>query len=249
MPSGFYGPGEVASASPRAAKDSPLDQTEPRWEAEEPRDAYHREWGFYAFLYESEKSLLAGGLSSMSPIIIGGLTLTGPDVWSVPNLEMLDGVSVLTPAADTEDVLEKLCTAEVLLDSAFMQEFCSEAARQNGCLQVRIILPNLTATPDSDISGIIFPSGCIMALSILDKGSVWAAGVTYSRLRLSVSCPIGGTSKTCDEFFFDPPRSSGDNFSTGTPIRKNFSAAMSFALTCLKSEYGDCFEDLGCTCT
>lgn len=243
MPSGYYTLDQLAKAAPTVRDTSPLDATEPKIEPEEPRDDYHKDWGFYAFLYESQETLAAGGLTSLVPISIGGITLFPPDVWQVPNLELIGAEEQpKQPAADTlGQLIDTLCVSEFMTtDNA--TELCAGLARLDGCRMLKTIIANASGNSLGPDFSTTFPNG-----KRLDFISVRTCSPEATRL--TVRDDAGST--ICTVHFYNPPQqNNGLCAGAGSAtVFASFSAAKSVLLQCLQDAFGGaCYPSLGCVC-
>lgn len=249
MPKGYYSLDQLAKAAPTVSSDSPLDDTDPKIEPEDPRDDYHREWGFFAFLYESPDTLAAGGLTSLVPISIGGLTLSPPDVWQVPNLDLVGGDPVTQELPAQTSLIDQICTPELMPTSKSLQQLCMNLALADACAFLLQVLPNVTNHGLEDVAGLPLPNGSTLTFKTTPFCGGSIGGIfTYT---VTLTFP-GGATSTCNANYFEPPKSSGGTVPCGPNdaiVRKSFQAARDVIIDCLKGGSStSCYESFGCSC-
>jgi hypothetical protein len=232
----------------------PMDSVDPAVEKDEQADPYREDWGMYAFLYESEKSLAMGGLLDM--MFLGG----GSNPWSPPNTELVGvgGGTAGAPGAPgggapVSDFLDGLCTEANISASEYLQEFCANASLNDGCREVKTILPLVDQVLGSQITGIRFPTGHTMSVTTFAEGFCFG---NFGQVILRIDIP-GGGGVTCNDYFFSQPTNATFDATghagpypcgqSSVRVASSIGVAMTTALQCLKDFFGGDFTPLGCT--
>jgi len=233
----------------------PLDAVDPAVEMDEPSDDYHKDWGMYAFLYESRASLAMGGLSGL--IYLEGAPRVGGGSWTVPNLELggagADPAATPSGGAPVSDFLDGLCTEANIGASEYLQEFCANASLNDGCREVKTILPLVDQVLGSQITGIRFPTGHTMSVTTFAEGFCFG---NFGQVILRIDIP-GGGGVTCNDYFFSQPTNATFDATghagpypcgqSSVKVASSIGVAMTTALQCLKDFFGGDFTPLGCT--
>lgn len=245
MPKGYY---TIEGTSVKT--DQPLDSIDPKIEPLQAEDKYLKLWGSFRFIYESEETLALGGLSAFAPFV-EGITLSPPDVWNVPNMELGGGGAggpVQQDPPTSDEIADALCTEANVADPT-VAALCMTIVR-DGCDALNRVLPSAAQVSGRTFS-FTFSNGFSMTWRVestfcgrSDVGQVIAT-VFCSTCTATYTAAFFNTPRSC------PPAGGCGHMPCGASdvlVFESHAKAADIVIDAVKTAVGNCCPGLGALC-